>query len=51
MYNQIDQETKAANFQIQNLVAQTFGNVKFQNDGPSLTLEKKRQPEDLLETE
>ena len=51
MYNQIDQETKAANYQIQNLVAQTFGNVKFQNDGPSLTLEKKKQLDDLSEAE
>ena len=32
-------------------MAQTFGNVKFQNDGPSLTLEKKKQLDDLSEAE
>lgn len=39
-YNQIDEETKAASKQVQDLVAKAFAGVKFQNEGPSLSLDK-----------
>ena len=51
MYNQIDEETKAANAQIEEVVAKAFGGVKFQNEGPSLSLDKGKLGVDSPESE
>ena len=49
-YNHINEETKAASRQIEALVAKVFVGVKFQNEGPSLTLDKGNK-DDLSEPE